>query len=470
MKRILVIDDDSNLRWVFQKSLEHASYEVDTAANGKEGMELQRRHPYPLIFLDIRLPDYSGLQVIQDLRSASPSTRIIVMTAQDTMQNAIEAMRAGAFDYIAKPFDLDEIEVLATKAFENWRLVEEVQELRSKLSEKKEEMPILIGKSPAIKTVFKMIGKVAASDITVLIEGESGTGKELVARAIHYYSSRKEGPFVAINMAAIPNNLLESELFGHERGAFTGAIQRKEGRFEQASGGTLFLDEIGEMPFELQGKLLRALEQKCVEPLGGEASIPVDVRVISATNADLEQLIQKNRFRSDLFYRLNVISMKLPPLRERKEDLPELVRFFIEKYQKELGASPKEIPSEAMDPLLEYPWPGNIRELENAIKRALILSTDSQLTVQDFPQLKKASTSGENRFENQIREEIENRLCAEWNNKENLYREAVEQIERPLIEAVLKKTHGNQLKAARLLGINRNTLRKKIEELRLKEE
>jgi two-component system nitrogen regulation response regulator GlnG len=221
------------------------------------------------------------------------------------------------------------------------------------------------------------------------------------------------------------------------------------------------------MPFELQGKLLRALEQKCVEPLGGEASIPVDVRVISATNSNLEQLIQENRFRSDLFYRLNVISMKLPPLRERKEDIPELVRFFIEKYQKELGASSKEIAQEALDLLLEYPWPGNIRELENAIKRALILSTNSQLMAQDFPQSKKAPLSGENRFENQIRQEIENRLCAAWNKKENLYREAVEQIERPLIEAVLKKTHGNQLKAARLLGINRNTLRKKIEELNL---
>lgn len=465
MNRLLIVDDDPNLRWVLQKSLERAGYAVDTAASAKEGIEKHRSLPYAVLLLDIRLPDRPGLQLIQELQSISPTSKVIVMTAQDTMQNAIEAMQQGAFDYLTKPFDIGEIEVLTKKAFESWSLAQEVQELREKLSGREEKTPTLIGRSRAMKEVFKTIGKIADSPVTLLIEGESGTGKELVARAIHSYSSRSEKPFIAINMAAIPNNLLESELFGHEKGAFTGATERKIGRFEQASQGTLFLDEIGEMPYELQGKLLRALEQKQIEPLGKRSSVPLESRLIAATNANLKQLTQENRFRADLFYRLNVVSIYIPPLRERKEDLPDLIDFFIGKYSRELNVPPKKISQEALKMLTEYSWPGNVRELENAIKRSLILSSDLELQPQDFPQL---SDSDPDVLNQSIRIGIE-RLLKSPESKEgkNLHRRFVQEVERPLIEIVLEKTEGNQIKAAEMLGINRNTLRKKILEFRL---
>src|SRR5208283_322646 len=330
-ERVLIVDDDESVRWVLKKALEKEGIETALAKNAAEALERTREGDIAVALMDIRMPGMSGFEALAKIQEEGRNISVIIMTAQATMQNAIEAMRHGAFDYITKPFDIDEVNILVTKAIEVRRLSLEVNALRAEVREKYEGG--LVGNTPAMQEIYKTIGRVAESDATVLIHGESGTGKELVARAIHYHSKRTGRPFVAVNSAAIPSELLESELFGHEKGAFTGAIGRKIGKFEAAAGGTLFLDEIGDMDLPLQGKLLRVLQEKEFERVGGTEAIKTDVRVLAATHHNLEKMVREKRFREDLFYRLNVIQINIPPLRKRKDDIVPLAEFFMQKFQ-----------------------------------------------------------------------------------------------------------------------------------------
>jgi two-component system nitrogen regulation response regulator GlnG len=383
------------------------------------------------------------------------------------MQNAIEAMRHGAFDYITKPFDIDEVNILVTKAIEVRRLSLEVNALRAEVREKYEGG--LVGNTPAMQEIYKTIGRVAESDATVLVHGESGTGKELVARAIHYHSRRAGRPFVAVNSAAIPSELLESELFGHEKGAFTGAVARKIGKFEAAAGGTIFLDEIGDMDLPLQGKLLRVLQEREFERVGSTESIKTDVRVIAATHQNLEKAVREKQFREDLFYRLNVIQINIPPLRKRKDDIIPLAEYFMHKYQPGSGKA-RVLTAETLKVLRVYDWPGNVRELENAVQRAVTLSQGDKIFPDALPpQIFKPGHGVALSFENFLEEKLSDLVDRMGGlDAGDIYSMVIQRVEKPLITLVLKKTEGNQLRAANLLGINRNTLRKKIRELGIK--
>jgi two-component system nitrogen regulation response regulator GlnG len=389
------------------------------------------------------------------------------MTAQATMQNAIEAMRRGAFDYITKPFDLDEVNLLVRKAIDVRRLSLEVNALRAEVREKYEGG--LVGNTPSMQEIYKTIGRVAESDATVLIHGESGTGKELVARAIHFHSKRAGRPFVAVNSAAIPSELLESELFGHEKGSFTGAISRKLGKFEAAAGGTVFLDEIGDMSLPLQGKLLRVLQEREFERVGGTEPIKTDVRVLAATHHNLEKMVREKRFREDLFYRLNVIQINIPPLRKRKDDIVTLAGFFMQKFQQN-DAKKKVLTPETLKILRAYDWPGNVRELENAVQRAITLSPGDKIFPDVLPpQIFKPGHGVGISFENFLEEKLVDLVDRMGGlDRGDIYTMVLHRVEKPLITLVLKKTEGNQVRAAQLLGINRNTLRKKIKELGVK--
>ncbi|RPH84561.1 MAG: sigma-54-dependent Fis family transcriptional regulator, partial [Candidatus Rokuibacteriota bacterium] len=336
MPHILIADDEDSLRWVLEKGLRKAGYEVTSVKDGTAAIRAVEGQPFDLVFLDIRMPGVDGLAALARMREARPDACVVVMTAHGTMETAIQAMQRGAYDYLTKPFDLDEVLLLAERALEAGRLTLEVARLRTGLQEVR-EFSALIGRHPRMQDVYKTIGRIAGTDVTVLLRGESGTGKELVARAVHHYSRRAGRPFVAVSCAAIPGTLLESEMFGHERGAFTDAKERRLGKFELAHGGTLYLDEIGDMPLELQSKLLRALQERTIERLGGHEPIRVDVRVLAATNRDLEVAMRDGKFREDLYYRLNVVTLSLPPLRERRRDIPLLVDHFLAKYATELG-------------------------------------------------------------------------------------------------------------------------------------
>jgi two-component system nitrogen regulation response regulator GlnG len=395
------------------------------------------------------------------------------MTAEASMKNAVEAMKRGAYDYLTKPFDLDVIDAIIEKVNRARELTTQVSMLKEELKDKYQLEKTIIGNSPAMREVYKTIGKVAPSDVTVMVQGESGTGKELIARAIHFNSRRLGKPFIAINCAAIPKELLESELFGFEKGAFTGAVERKLGKFEQANGGTIFLDEIGDMPLDLQAKILRVLQEKEVTRTGGNQNIAIDVRIIAATNQDLEEMTRRKEFREDLFYRLNVVPINLVPLRERSEDIPPLVEYFLAKICTELEMPIRQCDQSAMIFLTEHPWPGNVRELENSLKRAIILSSDQLLTPEDFPALRIRQKPGDTAGNGEtlsLEGIVEMKLRASFVNMEkmqsgDIHSMVLEQVERPLIRFVLEKTRGNQVRAADILGINRNTLRKKIQEL-----
>jgi two-component system nitrogen regulation response regulator GlnG len=397
----------------------------------------------------------------------------VIMTAEASMKNAVEAMKRGAYDYITKPFDLDVIDAIIEKVARAREVAGQVSMLKQELKERYQVEKNIIGNSPVMREVYKTIGKVAGSDVTVLVQGESGTGKELVARAVHFNSGRLGKPFVAINCAAIPKELLESELFGSEKGAFTGAVERKLGKFEQANQGTLFLDEIGDMPLDLQAKILRVLQEREVTRTGGNQSIPVDVRIVAATNQELMEKVRLKEFREDLFYRLNVVPITLVPLRERREDIPLLVQYFLSRVCGEMDVPVKQCTDEAITMLSSYAWPGNVRELENAIKRAVILSSDPLLTPADFSGLVSISSSGTEISRNQdasLEELVDGKLRSCLHGIEQLengeiHSMVLEQVERPLIRIILEKTRWNQVKAADILGINRNTLRKKIGEL-----
>ena len=470
IQRILVADDEESIRWVLSKALKKQGFYVDLAEDGSQAKNLARKHHYDLAILDIKMPGIQGLDLLKQFRTEYPDTLIIIMTAEATMEHAVSAMKHGAYDYLTKPFDLTALDAIILKAEKAAELTGKIDHLKEELQEHYSFGRSIIGNSQPMQDIYKILGRVAGSDVTILVTGESGTGKELIARAIHINSQRLGKPLVALNCAAIPHELLETELFGHERGAFTGATERKIGKFEQADGGTLFLDEIGDMPLELQAKLLRVLQEKEITRTGGNQTLQVDVRIVAATNQDIITRVKEKQFREDLYYRLNVVPIKLPALRERRDDIPLLADFFLQKSKQDLGIDSMEYSAELLDLFKTHDWPGNVRELENNIKRATLLSPNQVLTPLDFPDIlegKKYQRQDES-LETLVAQKLDNSLaCMNLHEMNNLYEMVLHQIERPLINIVLQKTRGNQIKTAEILGINRNTLRKKIKILEI---
>jgi two-component system nitrogen regulation response regulator GlnG len=472
VEEILIADDQESIRLALQRGLEKRGYRVDTATDGSEALAKALDRPYGLIFLDIKMPGMSGLEILEKIKEPLPDTPVIIITGHGSMSNAINAMKKGAYDYIVKPFNMEQIYLKTEKSFSDRSLKKKLAAYKAVAGAGHQEDEI-VGKSMAMQEVFLDIGKVADTDATVLILGESGTGKEMVARAVHQNSKRSANPFIAVNCAAIPKDLLESELFGFEKGAFTGAMASKLGKFELADGGTIFLDEVGDLDISMQTKVLRVLQEREIDRVGGNTSIAVDVRIISATDRDLEQAMHDNLFRESLFYRLNVFQIKLPPLRKRKEDIPLLIDFFLARFISESGLKNKYLTPQVYDLLQEYQWPGNVRELENMLKRSILISTGASITPEYFPDSISGkgspSTKDDLPFEGIIGEKFKDfiiKMCRAGQG--DLYRTVVEQIERPLLESVLAECKGNQLKAAGLLGINRNTLRKKMQALQIK--
>ena len=467
--RILIADDEPSIRFVLQEALEALGHSVTPVEDGDAAARELASGSYDLAFVDIRMSGLTGLEVLQQHRAARGDVAIVIITAQNLLENAVESMKAGALDYLVKPFALAEVQALAQKALSTRALKDEVRSLRRRVGQAVAPGgDRLVGSSPALLDIFKTVGKVAPRNVSVLITGESGTGKELVAHALHAASPRAEGPFIAVNAAAIPRELLESELFGHERGAFTGAVTARAGRFREASGGTLFLDEIGDMPVDLQAKLLRVLQSGEVMPVGGRDPEIVDIRIIAATHRDLDERVAKGEFREDLLYRLRVVPMSIPPLRDRVEDIKTLALHFTERYAPELAEGPVSLPEATIERLERHDWPGNVRELENAIKRALVLSTDDVLAPEEFSFLNARADAEPTTIslEELVVREVET-LFDSGEETTDLYQRIQERVERPLLEIVLERTQGNQIRAAALLGINRNTLRKKITELEI---
>lgn len=450
MQRILIIDDEKNMRWVLERGLKPLEYSIQTAANGLEGIELAKNVEPDLVVLDLKMPGLDGLATLIRLKEMYPQLPVIMITAHGTMETAIEAMKCGAADYIIKPFDIEEMKLIIRKNLAVQDLVKEVDFLRNELNHKYNQQSI-IGQSPPMQNVFAMIDRVADSNATVLIYGESGTGKELVARAIHLNSPRKDKPYIQLNCAAIPENLLESELFGHEKGAFTGAVARRPGRFELSHQGTLFLDEIGEISPAMQAKLLRVLQEKSFERVGGFETLKVDVRIVAATNRNLQAAIEAGTFREDLYYRLNVIPIDIPPLRERKEDISLLVKHFLKKLDSKQRI--REVTPEAMQALLNYPWPGNVRELENVIERAVIIAPGHSITIDQVPVNFSAR-----------QQERPQEIIADIPD-EGI---SLEEVEKLLLKKALAKAGGNQTKAAQLLKISRHTLLYRMEKYGLR--
>lgn len=442
--RLLVVDDEASQRDLLAGYLTKQGYTVRSAESGERALNLCLEHYFEAALIDLRMPGMDGLELLSKLKSLNPEVQVLVLTAHGSVESAVSAMRAGAFHYVNKPVDLDELLLTLKSAIERHHLLVENRELRTALADAFQGHGI-IAESPSMKEVLSTVARVAPSASTVLIRGESGTGKEVVARAIHAASGRAADRFVAVNVAALPETLLDSELFGYERGAFTGAVKKRMGRFELADGGTLFLDEIGDLPAAMQVKLLRALEQKKIERLGGEQSFKVDVRLISATHVDLEARITQSTFREDLFYRLNVITLTIPPLRDRREDILPLVEHFLERHRTRMGKDIRGLTREARDLLFYYAWPGNVRELENVIERACVLSRGEALDVDDLPKLlreeKKVTSSDQADAPITLRD-----------------------LEKAHIEKVLQEAGWNFRQAADLLGIHRNTLRMKIRE------
>jgi two-component system nitrogen regulation response regulator GlnG len=470
--KILIVEDEESLRFVLKKALEDEGYWVQAVTNGTAARQSLSETNFDVALMDIKLPDVDGLTLLRESKQAGADTSMILMTAQNTMRNAIGAMKNGAFDYITKPFDLEEILMLTKRAVDSRKLIRDFRELKEEVKKRFEPGVNIIGTSSNMQKVYKTIGQVVDTQATILIQGESGTGKELVAKTIHYNSPRWNQPFIAINCAAIPRDLLESELFGHEKGAFTGALDRRLGKFELAEGGTIFLDEVADIPLELQTKLLRVLQDHEYSRIGGTGMLTANVRILAATNQDLEKAVKEKRFREDLFFRLKVIPIYLPPLRERRGDIPLLISYFIEKMNREMGIQISGVSPEAQKLLEEHSWPGNVRELENTLIRAAVLSSGPILFPKDFALQNKQTPATLEVDELSLEELIHHKLEDYFRRTEgvdidNLYSLVIERIERPLIELTLKKTRGNQIRAAQILGINRNTLRKKITDLRI---
>ena len=446
---VLIVDDDLLVNDFLAETFASCPYEVETAGSGDEAAERISEREYDVIFSDVKMPGLNGVELLKLVRKTAPETVVIMMTAYGTVQNAVEAMKAGAYDYLLKPFGPDVANLAAERALEHRRLVRENRMLRNAVAEKY-SFDRLIGKSAGMQRVYSLIDAVAKSRATVLITGESGTGKELVAKAIHYQGDRREGSFIAVNCAALPETLIESELFGHEKGAFTNAIRQKKGHFELADGGTLLLDEVSEMPLGLQAKLLRVLQEREIQRLGSEVRIPVDVRMIGTSNRYLPAEIEAGNFREDLYYRLNVIPIHLPPLRERIDDIPALTEHFIRYYNAENGRGVKRVSDRVLHLFESYAWPGNVRELENYIERAVVVAPSDTLTPEDFPP--ELFTGGARRATETIRAGL-----------------TIHEMERSLILKTLEEQGGNQTKAADLLGISSRTLRNKLYEYGVKE-
>ncbi|HEY6418994.1 MAG TPA: sigma-54 dependent transcriptional regulator [Candidatus Binataceae bacterium] len=470
---ILIADDDPAIRLVLRHRLEADGFRVEEAADSNAALAVLKSSRCDVALLDIIMPGSGGLEVLSAARTENVRTLIIVITAASTMNNAVEAMKRGAHDYLTKPFaNLDLVAAAVTRAVEVARQAADLDRLKEEVNPKLVGGEI-IGRSAAMQEVYKLIGRVVTNDATVLLSGESGTGKELVARAIHFKSARWRAPFVAVNCSAIPGGLLESEFFGHERGSFTGATERRAGKFEMAESGTVFLDEIGDLPLELQPKLLRVLQEREFSRVGSVETLKVKARVIAATNQDLDKLVAVRRFREDLYFRLRVIPIHLPALREKRDDIPELTDYFVSKAVREMGARVTAISPEARTKLAAYEWPGNVRELENAVMRAALLAPGNTIRADDVdlsrnPALRSSDGAAGDRIDGAELPELLAGRIAVWldaNGEEeprDLYHRLVAEIERPLIEAALRRAGGNQVKAARMLGLNRNTLRKKI--------
>lgn len=471
---ILIADDDRSVRTVLSQALGRAGYDVRATGNAATLWQWVADGQGDLVITDVIMPDENGLDLIPRMRKLRPELRVIVMSAHSTLMTAVKAAERGAFEYLPKPFDLKELIALVQRALTERR----ARPALAPTPETDEQLP-LIGRSPAMQEIYRVLARLMATDLTVTIIGESGTGKELVARALHDFGKRRAGPFVAVNMAAIPRELIESELFGHEKGAFTGANARSPGRFEQAEGGTLFLDEIGDMPLEAQTRLLRVLQQGEYTTVGGRVPIKANVRIVAATHRDLRQLIRQGMFREDLFYRLNVVPIRLPPLRERSEDIPELARHFLKQAVAE-GLPAKSLDAAALARLRQYRWPGNVRELENLVRRLAALYTQ-EIIGADLVECELAASErgdpvtrpGTDNGGESLGCAVERHLKDYFRAHEGslpapgLHDRILREVERPLIILTLEATRGNQIKAAQVLGLNRNTLRKKIRELEI---
>jgi len=468
---ILVADDDAAIRTVLNQALSRAGYEVRITSNATTLWRWISAGEGDLVITDVVMPDENAFDLLPRIRRMRPELPVLVMSAQNTFMTAIKASESGAYDYLPKPFDLTEMIGIVGRA-----LSEPKKKAAPSTDDSGEGMP-LVGRSAAMQEIYRVLARLMQTDLTLMITGESGTGKELVARALHDYGKRRNGPFVAINMAAIPRDLIESELFGHEKGAFTGAQNRSTGRFEQAEGGTLFLDEIGDMPMDAQTRLLRVLQQGEYTTVGGRTAIKTDVRIVAATNKDLKILINQGLFREDLYYRLNVVPLRLPSLRDRAEDVPDLVRHFVRQAVEE-GLDPKRFDTAALDLLKAYPWPGNVRELENVVRRVMALYPQDIISgeiIENELRTESAETgighdvgSAAPLTISAAVEDNMRRYFAEFGEElppSGLYQRVIEEVEYPLILAALTATRGNQIRAADLLGLNRNTLRKKIREL-----
>lgn len=448
--RVLLVDDEINMAKTQAKILQRKGYVVETASNGREALRLLAEASFDVVITDLKMPTMDGMQLLREMNAKERGCAVIVLTGHGTIESAVEAMQRGAADYLTKPCNPDEMLLKVDKLLETKRLREEVEQLRREMRAFK-KFGELIGQSPVMRNIYLTIAAVSENKSTVLITGESGTGKELVARTIHRQAPWAEHPFVAINCGAMSETLLDSQLFGHRRGAFTGAIADHNGVFQTADGGTLFLDEISEIPFSLQVKFLRAIQEKEVTPLGSSRPVKVDVRIVAASNRDLDDAVRKGTFREDLFYRLNVVPIHLPPLRERREDIPLLIEHFVNTFSTEYKVEPKKVASEALEKLKAYLWPGNIRELQNVIERMFALSRSNEITLADLP----GPIAG-----------FEEKPLHFYDRAEL---PTLEEMERSLILAALQKSHGNKNEAARLLAIDRQRLYRKIEKYELED-
>jgi len=457
--KILLIDDDPGVRDTLQRVLTSEGCEVVMERRGDDGLARAARAPFNVVITDLKMPGLNGLELVRQLHAAQPRLPIILITAFGTTQTAIEAMKFGAYDYLLKPFEIPHLLELIHRAVDSNRLMSEPVAL----GESTAGRDALIGEGAAMREIYKEIGRAAAKPVNVLIRGETGTGKELIARAIYQHSDRANAPFIAINCAAIPETLLESELFGHERGAFTGAVARRIGRFEQADHGTIFLDEIGDMTLGTQVKLLRVLQEKNLQRLGGQETVPVDVRVLAATNHDLETAIRGKSFREDLYYRLNVVVITLPPLRQRKEDIPELVRYFLRKYGPELGNAQPSIRPEALEFLRSHSWPGNVRELENVIRKALLFAQNYTINEDHIRTVLNKNAGVADSAKRPLGEYLDDLLdTAQHGELADVHARVMEFAERELFRRAIELARGNQAKAARWLGVSRITMKAKL--------
>jgi len=474
MPKLLVIDDEPNIRFSIEQVFDDSDVSVLGAETAEEGLRLVDAESPDVIMLDIKLGNHSGLEVFHDLRRMDPKSLVIFITGYGTTETAIEAMKLGAYDYLVKPLDAAQIQKVVGQACEISRLMH-VPAIMEEGDRPEEQPDRLIGSGQAMQTVCKQIGRVAPQEVNVLILGESGTGKELVARAIYHHSHRSQAPFLAINCAAIPVALLESELFGHERGAFTGAEQRRIGKFEQCHGGTLLLDEVGDMSPHTQAKILRLLQEKCFERVGGNETIAADVRILAATNQNLEGLIEQGRFRKDLFYRLRGVTVSLPPLRDRREDIPELAHYFLYRFNRQLGTAVQSISPESLEVLQQYPWPGNVRELQSVVREALIVSAGPSILPEFLPAELHQPASSDAEPEGtppplsdadwqSLRDVVENWIAS---GQTDVYRRVREQFDRLVIVRAMQQADGNQNRTAEILGISRATLRARLRAMRL---